>query len=492
MAKINPDYLTKDEIAWEVERRGEVPLQLVVDLRKQLRKILNSDKADYIKTSVNVDQEFTICQEKILELTALWEELEEGNGRAAIRLTQRTQHLERRVGALVDDPESTPKKDEILSLVTSVQGLLGNLKRLGELSAVECGPRPGSSLSKDTSTAETVTDNPEGKVKLLEQPPRLVVDLVKQFESQSGVSQGNLNENQVSAASMSSGHLPISLEKTSNIQSIDHQGIPVVVPPAVPNSSSVMQASYLNISAYNKLPNPISNMVQQLPSTNGLDVNVLLRFLGLLIRIRDFPGVDDQSLMQLAYPSCREPLLTRLLDCMHQRRKFDDFHEIVLNSFIPMRLKEQLKQQMFYRLQNENESLAGFVSSVRHARELLRLGLSEQDTVEVIIGAMTPAERSRLVFSDKPRSFADLDRLSVASHSIEFTDRQRLLVPKHNPKEIPVLAINENEKSQTNTYRPSPTCFGCGRRGHIRRFCHLERSSGSPSNHSKNGIRGEE
>ena len=70
-------------------------------------------------------------------------------------------------------------------------------------------------------------------------------------------------------------------------------------------------------------------------------------------------------------------------------------------------------------------SLADFVHSIRDAARILGLGLSEEEIVQIILEGVTPQERSRLVFAERPRSFVDLDKLCVLSRAIQGNDELR-------------------------------------------------------------------
>lgn len=45
MAKLNPDYLVKDELEFGVKLRGEVPAVGVLDLRKQMCSLVRRGEA---------------------------------------------------------------------------------------------------------------------------------------------------------------------------------------------------------------------------------------------------------------------------------------------------------------------------------------------------------------------------------------------------------------------------------------------------------------
>ena len=105
----------------------------------------------------------------------------------------------------------------------------------------------------------------------------------------------------------------------------------------------------------------------------------------------------------------------------------------MLDFIISRRRRDQLRFKMFYRVQANEEALADFVQSVRKAARTLRLGLAEREIIQVILEGVTPQERSRLVFADRPRCFADLDRLCVVSRTVQARDESRERAARGDP-----------------------------------------------------------
>ena len=56
---------------------------------------------------------------------------------------------------------------------------------------------------------------------------------------------------------------------------------------------------------------------------------------------------------------------------------------------------------------------------------MLRLGLPETEVIQAILEGLTPQEKSRLAFADRPRCFADLERLCVLSGTVKEVDESR-------------------------------------------------------------------
>ncbi|WP_221935839.1 hypothetical protein, partial [Klebsiella pneumoniae] len=94
---------------------------------------------------------------------------------------------------------------------------------------------------------------------------------------------------------------------------------------------------------------------------------MLLLFLEQLFKLREFPGMQDSTLLRIIIPYCRRPLLERLLDCVKRGGRFDSFHQCVLNFFLPGHLQERLQLERFYRPQRLGEGLAAYVCDIRGA-----------------------------------------------------------------------------------------------------------------------------
>ena len=72
-----------------------------------------------------------------------------------------------------------------------------------------------------------------------------------------------------------------------------------------------------------------------------------------------------------------------------------------------------------------DRALGDFVHDIRKAARVLRLGLPETEVIQAILEGLNPQERSRLIFADRPRCFADLERLCVVSRTVQEVDESR-------------------------------------------------------------------
>ena len=84
-------------------------------------------------------------------------------------------------------------------------------------------------------------------------------------------------------------------------------------------------------ASYNKLPNPLSTIIQQLPVVDGLDVDRLMLFFKILFQLSGFPGMSDRTLLELVYPYCRGSMAERVAQTIRCGGSVTSFHQGVLD-----------------------------------------------------------------------------------------------------------------------------------------------------------------
>lgn len=442
MARLNPDFLISEEVGFEIRIRGEEPAPTADERRRQLRGLLRSNKGLVDASEVDLDREkdLTWCRERSLELLASADDLgdlPDRSSRSVFRLRMCLEHMERRLLFWRRSCDSDEKWADMPLLTKIMEGIV-KLSTPNEtdvegdgapLDSIEGGEAPPA-LTAPLPTAPVVAVPGIGNSAL---------------PSPIGASDANLSNFQVRPTVSS-----------------------VVSQPGLTLESS------LSVN-YNRLPNPLGQLLQHLPVTDGLDVDQLLNFLGTLLRIKEFPGMNDVSLLQVAFPYCRSPLAEKLLSSLGSGSSFDDFHRAVLETFLPGRMKERLCQEKFYRLQDSRETLASFIASIKWVAKVLRIGLSESAVVDTILEGITPEERSRMVFATRPNSYAELDKLSVTSRMVAYTDGLRQQERRRDWQSSntrPVMQIQEvHDSGALAGQRKEFVCWGCGLKGHTRRFC---------------------
>jgi hypothetical protein len=260
---------------------------------------------------------------------------------------------------------------------------------------------------------------------------------------------------------------------SSEIPSIAHNcDVPVV--PSVHSSAP----GAFNVPVFNKLPHPAERLLRELPVVDGLQAKELLHFLGLVIKIRTLFPMSDLALLEIIYPYCREPLCARVSAALGSRLSFAQFHADVLQFFVPKRLFDTLRQDLFGRLQGENEPFSSYVSSIKQAAVVLKLPVTEKEIVSNILEGLSPTQRTRFVFQSPPDNFESLDRLCVQDQNIAYSEQLR----SRDTSFVPSLSSRSNPFNQNFTHRngtsvagntpPGPkTCFYCKRTGHIKKDC---------------------
>ncbi|XP_054266844.1 uncharacterized protein LOC128989016 [Macrosteles quadrilineatus] len=221
------------------------------------------------------------------------------------------------------------------------------------------------------------------------------------------------------------------------------------------------------------LPNPIAGVLSDIRPVDGLEVEPLLEFLGKVLHLKEFPGMEDSVVLELLVPLCLRPLGDKLLDCLKRGVNFDNFHSEVLELFVPFRVMERLKVERVFRPQKFDETLSQYVGDICGVWRVLRLGIPENQLVDIVLQGLKPEERSRLIFAPKPSSFADLDRLVILSRSVQDADCKREHVAGHLPRTGPhpaVASVCRGPETPQRQRHPI-VCFGCGQTGHMRREC---------------------
>jgi hypothetical protein len=183
--------------------------------------------------------------------------------------------------------------------------------------------------------------------------------------------------------------------------------------------------TYATPFAFAKLPNPVQKLLQDFPVADGLEVGTLLTWLRVLISIRDMNGAlgtFQTQILHILYGFTKGVLASRTLSAIHRGGTLDVYHRDVLAFFIPTRVMTPLLLAEYFRPQRSGESLAAYVTDIKEMAGVLRQDEDERSVVQVITEGLRPSERNRLVFCDKPRTYADLYNLCVYARNIAYGD----------------------------------------------------------------------
>lgn len=412
--KVNIDYLRKSDLIFELKVRKFPTVGSVMELRKNLRKCIKEkavDTADY-KFDIDLNTEVRECEQVSIILANDLENLEDSCNRNDFeRFKVRNSSFNRRLDLAIQACDS--ELDEV------------SIKRLELLKEV--------SRSNLSIFARFLVNY---------KPSEPLVDLTTKI-SKITVSNNNTVLENVGLAEASVADNRDNNEK-------------VVVPEVKDRGSNFF-------SIYNRLPNPIDKILNQLPKSDGSSIEILLKFLRLSVFIfNGFPEVREHLLVVLVPYT-----LGSLNRCLTRdlRRGFQQFHKEVIDAFIPDRVFSTLKQNLFLRCQGNLESLSEYISDIREAKEILRLELTEGDVVRNIVTGLNPSVRNCLTFCSRPNNYKDLDALCIEVLNIQCSDNQRDSANVAQNKTPVQVAIKQRSRSF------NPVCYSCHQSGHISPRC---------------------
>jgi hypothetical protein len=168
---------------------------------------------------------------------------------------------------------------------------------------------------------------------------------------------------------------------------------------------------------------------------------------------------------------------------MQRGYTLEAYHDDVLVSFIPPRLRLQLLNSLYYRPQCAEEHLSDYVTDIKEIAAVFRQDTDEGVVVNTILDGLNLSQRNRLVFFDKPRNYAELDNMCIYSHtnSMQVSDA----LPRSLVRRAVPLPVRQPGSSNLPVRGPV-VCYRCNRPGHTRRTCRVQESTvNTPSIHPK-------
>jgi hypothetical protein len=290
---MNPNYLTKDELLYELGIRGIKEDSDTQHLRKLFRRIITRElplQWDYL-TSANTEELYSCVTTKIYELQE-W-------------LTH----------------EGLPPTELALRVDTRVKHLRGRLRHL-----TEAGLCTTSSELSDSVALHKQLDTIE----------LLAASLQSETDTQQPKSclQGSKMERDSSSDGSSSTH-----GGSHTIQNI-----------AEVRSDSITHTSVHSFQVFQKLPNPVGYLLKELPIVDGNDARLLCEFIVKVINISTLAHIKEPILYELLYPYFRGELLACLGQAISGHECFAKFHEHLLTRFISRRKLTQLRVEFYERV----------------------------------------------------------------------------------------------------------------------------------------------
>jgi len=245
-------------------------------------------------------------------------------------------------------------------------------------------------------------------------------------------------------------------------------------------NQSVGQTLSFNSSLFSKVQNPIDKYLKLLKPTNGLNVEELLNFIKVCLQLKDEMQVSSCLILELCLSYANGPLLGKVIEIKNKKSSLDDLHKELLNCFIPLNLRDNLKRDFVNRPQRESEPLSLYISDIRLHANLLMCNYTESELVSCIKLGINPKDRCKLTFVSEPKTFADLEFICVQANNVEYNDYVRSNQRTSNRR----VANNVSMVDNRNYVQNRPVCFKCQKVGHIAKFCRSNSSNVNP--HPKN------
>ena len=436
VVKMNPNYLLRDELQYELASRGLNSSGDVQFLRKIFRVVQTDgvpNLASYLAQGSFEDMYRCACS-KLGELEALHNQLEKGSVPPVPRMRTRITHIWNRIRHLEDlCPEVAGNQQVEVSSLSA------------RLAAVEREFLPAGND---------------------------VCDLA----SEDGEEQPNGNTTEGREQDMPTDGLGISANTVSSEADQQLRGRPL------PSHFCLGRDAVTQVSSsiFSKLPHPIEGLLKRLPRINGLQVDQLLVFLTEVIRIRDLSMLTDSQLLELIFPHCLDALAGKVMAALQGAWEFERLHREILECFIPRRLFDQLQREKYERLQREGETFATYICSVKDAARVLRLPVSERDVVNNIIEGLAPTQRSRFVVQAMPTNYRELDQLAILDQNLTFANQQREAQIRSNVGRRSEAVSCEGRQYEGPDCKRSPEgrfayvskrCYRCREVGHLQRDC---------------------
>ena len=424
---MNPNYLTKEELLYELGIRGIKDDSDTQYLRKLFRRIISRDlplQWDFL-ASFRTEELYSCVSTKIYELQE-W-------------LTR----------------EGLSRNEISLRAGTRVQHLRGRLRHLTQAGLCT------------TSSELSCSDALHKQLDSIEQLATSMLNETPTQESNSGQLGSEMEQGSASAGASTPSHV---LQASQNIMDV--------------RSDNTTHSPIYNFQEFQKLPNPVSYLLKELPIIDGNDARLLCDFLLKIIHISTLGQIKEPMLFQLLYPYCRGELLACLGQAIASHESFDVLHERLLRRFIPRRQLSQLRMEYYDRVQGEAESLDQYVRAIKDAATALLIKEDESDVVARIVEGLNPSQRARLVFQAPPSTFLQLEQLGTVDRNITFADNTRkasAAPPAANAgsqrhqrpfNKQQQFTVNKSSKSGNQV-----VCFHCGKPGHIQSNCFLRSSS---------------
>jgi hypothetical protein len=357
---MNPNYLYKDELKYELGTRGVSSLGDV----ELLRKIFRSIQAEEVPSNIqnlgkfDVRELFKSVQGKLAELERLTGQDTNSRPLSRVRVSTRVTHVRNRLRHLQGlYPEVTGEFKVSLESLDRVERLLSSV----------CEDEEGSRVHPE-QTGDVGHVVSGGDVHF-----RSVL--------------GGASRQEVSLITAASAADEVAAQSMDNEQ-----------------RRQDMAPVPFNSPRFSRVSHPVDFLLKRLSRIDGLDVKQLLTLLADVMRIRSIFQVTDRQLLEFLFPFFEDALGTRVYLAINNGWSFVQFHRDCLDYFLPRRLYELLRQDRYHRLQAKGESFATYINSIKQAAADSRSRVRSSKLQGISLKVSTPSNVLAL-FSNKGLKF---------------------------------------------------------------------------------------
>ena len=215
-------------------------------------------------------------------------------------------------------------------------------------------------------------------------------------------------------------------------------------------------------------------MFEGLSPTDGLHLGNLIKFLRVLVRIRESLvvfQVPPGHVLQVLFTFTKGALASKTIEAISRGDTLHAYHESILSFFIPRRSMLPLLNSEYLRAQKANEPISMYITDIKEMAAVLKQDANEAAVVRNILDGLHPQERNRLVFCDAPTTYAELDKMCIYAHSILRND-QRHTSQTGTPSNSPTHSDRHVSAAPVSA-RPRTVCYRCNKPGHTRKDCYV-------------------